>query len=717
MPLTRLFWIISGRMELWRWTSAFVILNSSFGYTNAIATNGIGVDGYSPTLSEMPDYSQHRNTTAFGLGLTDLKSTVLSMMPPYLGLEQADRYVWVLRQAYLPTTGTPPPACPLGEEFEVVQRNLGYVPSPLNQLPPQIQYSSYINDELYTYEIFYWPNCVIPAGDGPALFEVYNYPVDPFGIVSSPVSSGGLETAGGFYTSLTRDDLAGLRYCLTTNNVNFETPAAGAVLVTTNLGGQAFLTTSNLNSLLTAIPTNDPATFATLFPNVVLSGTTTNYSIVPVWNVVIGTNLLYGSVYGTTVPSVSSNLVGTAWQATYTDTFANVITNGNLTNFPGVLLNCPNLHLGYTTNTTVSIVTVLAYSPPGAPYPTVVTNSFTNTIVMQQPSGEYFVLPASQCGWQFDSCQSAYSVQVVSNALPIPASSVSTSTNYATPVILSQYSLTYFTNHTFLVHAITCGTATPTAGLYQGVEKMQFMRADYDALLGQTFRPVTNNYSMVMVNANGQLVTQNFQRVVTAPDILIQAADITPALPFFNFTTQTSPTFTHDPGYAGLAGPGTISPSATFTFNKVGNIFLNEGLASTNTFLNQTTEELQPILAWANFDATTNPPIVFPSGTDLQNLANEMLIQVSPTPPYLPDGTKGMAYPATQFKAAGGGFTPPFTWSATGLPSSLTMVSNSDSTGTLTGTPSQTGTFDITVQLMDNVGRSVQWNYAITITH
>ncbi len=29
------------------------------------------------------------------------------MMTPYLGLEQPDRYVWVLLQAFLPTT-TPP---------------------------------------------------------------------------------------------------------------------------------------------------------------------------------------------------------------------------------------------------------------------------------------------------------------------------------------------------------------------------------------------------------------------------------------------------------------------------------------------------------------------------------------------------------------------------------------------------------------------------------
>ena len=587
-------------------------------------------------------------------------------------------------------------------------------------------YSSYINDELYTYEIFYWPNCTIPAGDGPALYQVVNYPADPFGLADTPVASWGLERAGGFYTSLTRDDLAGFRYNLSTNNINFETPATGALMITTNLGGVTFLTTSNLNSLLTATPTNDPATFATLFPNVVLAGTVTNWSIVTNWNVVFGTNLLYGAPSGATVGSVSSNMVGTAWQPTYAEGFANVITNANLAGYPGVFLNCPNVHLAYATNTTVTIVTVLAYAPLGAPYGTVVTNSFTQTIVTAQPSGEYFVLPASQCGWQFDDCRSAYSVEVVSNSLPIPTNAISTSTNFAAPVILSQYSLTYFTNHTFLVQPITCGTATAgtnTAALYQGIEKMRFVRADYDSLTGQTFRPVTNTYSMVMVDINGKLVTQNFQRVVTAPDVLITAADITPALPNFNAANLTSPNFTRDPGYAGLAGPGTINPPLSVTLNKVGPIYLNGPLSSassintliTNQFLKQTTQPSTPIFTWASFDATTNLPIIYPNGADIQNLANEMLLQVSPTPPGLPDGTNGVAYPAQTFTASGGPFLKPYTWSATGLPSGLKMLSNSDSTGNLAGKPSQTGTFDITVQLMDNVGRSVQWTYAITI--
>ena len=63
------------------------------------------------------------------------------------------------------------------------------------------------------------------------------------------------------------------------------------------------------------------------------------------------------------------------------------------------------------------------------------------------------------------------------------------------------------------------------------------------------------------------------------------------------------------------------------------------------------------------------------------------------------------------FTATGGSFSPPFTWSATGLPASMTLSPG----GTLAGTPTQSGTFDFTVQLTDSLSRSVQWNYSIII--
>jgi hypothetical protein len=64
-----------------------------------------------------------------------------------------------------------------------------------------------------------------------------------------------------------------------------------------------------------------------------------------------------------------------------------------------------------------------------------------------------------------------------------------------------------------------------------------------------------------------------------------------------------------------------------------------------------------------------------------------------------------------QFSASGGSATTPFTWSATGLPDGLSVSPG----GTLSGTPTEGGTFDFTVTLTDATGMTVQWFYTIII--
>jgi len=64
----------------------------------------------------------------------------------------------------------------------------------------------------------------------------------------------------------------------------------------------------------------------------------------------------------------------------------------------------------------------------------------------------------------------------------------------------------------------------------------------------------------------------------------------------------------------------------------------------------------------------------------------------------LPNGAINSAYPSTTLEATGG--VPPFTWSLTSgnLPTGLSMSMN----GTISGTPTATGTFDFTVQVKDS---------------
>ena len=163
----------------------------------------------------------------------------------------------------------------------------------------------------------------------------------------------------------------------------------------------------------------------------------------------------------------------------------------------------------------------------------------------------------------------------------------------------------------------------------------------------------------------------------------------------------------------GLAGPGVIDGQTIFTFNKVGPVFYNGPFPDTNGFrdlVNQTTQV--PALQWASFDSSTNLPILYPNGTSIQELENQMAISISPTS--LPDGANTVAYPTTTFSATGG--TSPYTWSLeTGtLPPSGLIFS---SAGVLSGTPSgnSPGIYDFTIQVTDSLGRTVALNYTITI--
>jgi hypothetical protein len=76
--------------------------------------------------------------------------------------------------------------------------------------------------------------------------------------------------------------------------------------------------------------------------------------------------------------------------------------------------------------------------------------------------------------------------------------------------------------------------------------------------------------------------------------------------------------------------------------------------------------------------------------------------------PSLPDGTAGVAYSAS-FAAATGG-TGSFTYDATGLPAGLSLSGT-----TVSGTPTATGTFDVTLTATDAAGASSSHTVALTI--
>jgi hypothetical protein len=671
---------------------AFAILN---GLTN--------VDSYSPDLSEFPLESRHLNYQAGALGLFDLKSWTLAAMMEQLGLADPVRYDWTLHdRAHVGTV-----ACPAGQEYLVVQRNFDFISSPLNQL----QYSPYINDVLYSYYI-----AEFCTGPNP-LAITQPFSVDPLADTFSPVAAFNIGY-GTFYTGLTRDDVAGLRYLLAANNFNFENGPAGSILLNSSSGGgisygpAVLLYTSNYTAFWLSARTNDPVTLSNLFPGLVIVSSTYYFTNVATPILVTNfVNLIGAPVGSPPMQVITTNGFTNIQFPVYSDTFANlVITNRH-------------------PNTSASLVTVTVGVQIGAPFGSpLVTNTTTKTVTLTNvPSGEYYINTNYLCGPPLFLSTLATNVTATTNLI----SAFINSAGFFT----SQSLLIYSTTHVYVVQWPICSTAvtggaTNGPGLREGIEKMRFLRADYDSLLGQFFQPITNTFTTVLVT-NSQAVNQTFQRVVTTPDFIFSAADLAtgpssnPHPVVFNFTRNLN--FDQSNILPGLAGPGLITPSTTITFDKVGPVYFNyTGLMDGTPYFTETpgTDGSDLYYAfyfvWSSFDGTTNDPVVYPNGMSIQNLANEVLVQITPTS--LPNGTKGVAYTPVTFTATGGAFaySPAPVWTTTalpaappssGLPSGLTLSSS----GTLSGTPTQSGTFDFYLIMTDSLGRSVQWFYSITI--
>jgi hypothetical protein len=399
------------------------------------------------------------------------------------------------------------------------------------------------------------------------------------------------------------------------------------------------------------------------------------------------------------------------WKYTYQ--FANVFTNH------------------YYTNETLLVTATIA-PPVGKSY---LYPAVTNYLITYVPqiAGDFFVLPMFNFGsfnWNHSGptnvCPLDIDSVVLTNVLvttnylstsitnlPVATNTViTTSTNNTT-----QYTVSVFTNYQYIIHPVTCSAITNATGLYQGIENIKFVRADYDSLLGQYWQPVTNNYTMVYVT-NSQSQLQHFQRILTVPDILLTAADLAggpgdiPGVPYddrnLNFDATNA--------LARLAGPGTITTPTMITYDKVGPVYFDTP-ASVMTGKPYFTETPGGDVAdlfyaeyfiWATFDGTTNAPVLYPNGTSMDN---GNLYQVTVSPASLPNGKMGVNYPLVTITATGGAFTAPYAWSATGLPGGLSLTND----GKLGGKPTASGIYAFTLIMTDSVGRSVQWNYSIII--
>ena len=677
--------------EEYRWNRPVIYYSVNQSFLDYFGSNGLyAVDGacqimnsltnvssYSGDLAEVPTEAMWENYLAQALGLCDVKSWTLELLVKYLGLDQPERYTWTLHNRFTTPGGT----CPANQVYDVIKRNF----EPYFTNPDQLQPSSYVNGTLYSYLIF--ERC---TGPNP-LADAIEFAVDPTALTFTAVASRPA-TFGNFFSGITRDDIGGLRYLMRTNNYNFENNGNETITFVTNNTIQ-LLFTSNLTVLASAALTNDAATLSALFPGLQVASTIT------IFTNVVSTNTIFYFTNSPFAPSsapaqlTSGTVITTNIAIHYRHSFANVVTNQFFTN-------------GLVTVVTTNISTTAC--SPFAPANLVCSSITSTTYLTNGVFGDYFLIPSNNCGVSIISTQLILNVGFTN---PTVFAAVTGATNLGIEVF-SQTLIGSFNQYIFQIKPVNC--PANTLGMRQGIERVQFARRDFDSLLGRFFFPVTNDYPTVVLT-NNTLVTRMVRRVVTAPDVLIDADDLAPG-PSQNLVVpilQDGIVYNQGNSLPNLAGPGTIEPGTTYTFNKVGPIYENQAL----DFLDQAGALLWFI--WGSFDGTTNAPVVYPNGTDILNIENQALIQITPAGPALPSisaaGTVNYSTVFTGFTVSGGA-TPPYNWSiaagSPGLPPGLVMNS---STGAITGDPTTQGIYDFTLHMTDSVGRFVERNYTITV--
>jgi hypothetical protein len=509
---------------------------------------------------------------------------------------------------------------------------------------------------------------------------------------------------GWFHTGLTRDDMGGLRYLYATNNMNIEGAGTNTVTYVTDTNTVQLLFTSNLTTLASQALTNNPAALQALYPNLQIASTTSIFTNIWVTNLTAYfTNFTWAPAGSPPVLAFATNRTLTV-QTWYHHTFYNVVTF-QLVKGVWTAVPLPDIvsHIGSVLiSVQTTVVTNWTWSPAGTPP---VTNTTTFSYLTNVVAGEYFIIPTNLCGISVVALQATlinYDTNVVASATNAPAGT--TNSQSFTQVVIDS-----FPNHAFLINPVLC--LPNTIALRQGIEKVSFIRRDFDSLLGQFYSPVTNNYSLTAVT-NNQLFPQTVQRVVTQPDILFTAADLAGAFPSIPTVIRSTPSFDLTGEQPNLAGPGNIRGPLTIQLNKVGPIYLN---GTYPLFVDQAGGLLN--FAWASYDATTNAPVIYPSGTSIANLENQVLIQISP--PYLPNGTNGKAYSVQlRTSAATPNWQAPFQWSlapaSPGLPPGL----NVSPTGLISGIPvfnPGVPQYNFVIQVTDGMGRIAQQSYVINV--
>ena len=230
---------IGGPMDIgsgYRWNVPVVTYGFDQSFLDYFGTNGVAaVEGAIQILNDLPPssqigltnypfHSQRINYYAQSLSLIDLKSQTLPLLLEHMGLAQPTRSIYVLHQ-WDPV---------LADEsnillFDVFEgTNFSKFIFTRNYDPQSLSASPYVNDTLYSAKIYIFHN---------DSHYISPFNVDPLADQNAAVADNagvGFVGAGVFYDGLTYDDVGGMAYLLSTNNVNYETLLSDVQGVGTN---------------------------------------------------------------------------------------------------------------------------------------------------------------------------------------------------------------------------------------------------------------------------------------------------------------------------------------------------------------------------------------------------------------------------------------------------------------------------------------------------
>ena len=244
--------------EEYRWNVPQLTYGFDTSFVEQFGTNGVGaVESAIRILNDLPpsDYitdqmllsaiwplnSTGSNPQAAVLNAYDLRSAILSRLLEHLGLANAFRFQWTLRSRTANATST---------NYVLINRNF----DPVSLVP-----SGSINLTQFGYGPIF--EGAYPELETPFEVKVMKSPFSANSIAGNPPSS------GQSYSSLTYDDVGGLRFLYSTNNVNLEGLPPGV----TGVNGQSVFT----NALRGGVgkvqflphPTNGPGGSFSAFTN------------------------------------------------------------------------------------------------------------------------------------------------------------------------------------------------------------------------------------------------------------------------------------------------------------------------------------------------------------------------------------------------------------------------------------------------------------------